>query len=129
MPFIRIDTLAGQYSDTQRAAMSDVLYEAVRSIGAPEGDRFQVFTEHPPGRLVADPDYLGVPRTDGFVAVQVTMNAGRSLEQKKGFFAQTADGFHAQAGVRREDVFINLIEVPRENWSFGNGEAQYAPHG
>jgi 4-oxalocrotonate tautomerase len=129
MPFIRIDTLAGQYSDTQRAAMSDVLYEAVRSIGAPEGDRFQVFTEHPPGRLVADPGYLGVLRTDGFVAVQVTMNAGRSLEQKKGFFAQIADGLQARAGVRREDVFINLIEVPRENWSFGNGEAQYAPHG
>jgi hypothetical protein len=30
------------------------------------------------------------------------------------------------AGRRREDAFINLVEVTKENWSFGNGEAQYA---
>jgi 4-oxalocrotonate tautomerase len=129
MPFIRVDTLAGRYSADQRAAMSDVLYEAVRGIGAPEGDRFQVFAEHPPGQLVFDASYLGIPRTDGFVVIQVTLNAGRSLEQKKGFYAQIAEGFHSRVGVRREDVFINLIEVPTENWSFGNGEAQYAPRG
>jgi phenylpyruvate tautomerase PptA (4-oxalocrotonate tautomerase family) len=129
MPFIRVDALAGRYSDKQRAAMSDVLYDAVRGIGAPEGDRFQVFTEHAPGRLAFDPGYLGIARTDGFVAVQVTLNAGRSLEQKRGFYAQIAEGFQTKAGVRREDVFINLVEVPRENWSFGNGEAQYAPVG
>jgi phenylpyruvate tautomerase PptA (4-oxalocrotonate tautomerase family) len=36
-----------------------------------------------------------------------------------------ADGLHDRLGQRREDVFIGLVEVPRENWSFGNGEAQY----
>jgi 4-oxalocrotonate tautomerase len=127
MPFIRVDSLVGRYSDKQRAAMSDVLYEAVRRIGAPEGDRFQVFAEHAPGHLVCDPSYLGIPHTDGFVAVQITLNVGRSLEQKKGLFSEIAEGFETQAGARRSDVFINLIEVPRENWSFGNGEAQYAP--
>ena len=129
MPLVRVDTLAGHYGANQRAAMSDVLYDAVRGIGAPEGDRFQVFTEHPAGHLVFDPSYLGISRTDGFVVVQVTMNACRTLEQKKGFFAAIAEGFQSRAGVRREDVFINLIEVPKENWSFGNGEAQYAPQG
>jgi 4-oxalocrotonate tautomerase len=37
------------------------------------------------------------------------------------------DAVHREAGVRREDVWVNLVEVPRENWSFGNGIASYAP--
>jgi 4-oxalocrotonate tautomerase len=127
MPFIRVDTIAGQYNANQRAAMSDVLYHAVLGIGALDKDRFQVFAEHPPGHLVFDPTYLDIRRTDGFVVVQITMNAGRSLEQKKGLYAAIADGFQNRVGIRREDVFINLIEVPRENWSFGDGVAQYAP--
>jgi 4-oxalocrotonate tautomerase len=129
MPFIRIDTVAGRYTARQRDAMSDVLYEAVRGIGALQNDRFQVFTEHAPGQLVFDRAYLDIARTDGFVAIQVTLNAGRTLEQKKGLFAAIAEGFEKQAGARRQDVFISLVEIPRENWSFGNGEAQYASHG
>jgi 4-oxalocrotonate tautomerase len=129
MPFIRVDTVAGRYSSEQRAAMSDVLYEAVRGIGALQNDRFQVFTEHPSGQLVFDRAYLDIARTDGFVAVQVTLNSGRSLEQKKSLFAAIAEGFEKKVGARRQDVFISLVEIPRENWSFGNGEAQYAPHG
>jgi phenylpyruvate tautomerase PptA (4-oxalocrotonate tautomerase family) len=127
MPFIRVDMVAGQYSAQQRAAMSDVLYEAVLGIGALQNDRFQVLSEHLPGQLVFDPTYLDIRRTDGFVAIQVTLNTGRSLEQKKALFATIAEGFEKQVGARRQDVFISLVEVPRENWSFGNGEAQYAP--
>ena len=126
MPFIRIDTLAGRYDADQRAAISDVLYDAVRGIGAPEGDRFQQFAEHAPGDLVFDRSYLGVARSDGFVAIQITLVAGRTLDQKKSLFATIADGLHARAGVRREDVFVSLVEVKKENWSFGNGIAQYA---
>ena len=127
MPFIRVDTVVGRYTEQQRAAMSDVLYDAVVGIGALPNDRFQVFTEHPPGQLVFDRTYLDIPRTDGFVAIQVTLNAGRTVEQKKGLFAAIAEGFEKRVGARREDVFISLVEIPRENWSFGNGEAQYAP--
>jgi phenylpyruvate tautomerase PptA (4-oxalocrotonate tautomerase family) len=127
MPIVRIDTIAGQYGARQRAAMSDVLYEAVRGIGALEHDRFQIFTEHAAEDLVFDRGYLGIRRSDGFVAIQITMNAGRSLAQKQGLFAAIADGFQAQIGIRREDVFVSLIEVAKENWSFGNGIAQYAP--
>jgi 4-oxalocrotonate tautomerase len=76
--------------------------------------------------LIADPNYLGIKRTADVVFLPVTMNAGRTLEQKKGFFKKIADGLHERAGIRREDVLINLVEVAKENWSFGNGIAQYA---
>jgi phenylpyruvate tautomerase PptA (4-oxalocrotonate tautomerase family) len=126
MPFARIDTLAGHYNPRQRAAISDVLYDAVRGIGALDGDRFQAFTEHAAGDLVFDRHYLDIPRSDGFVAIQITLVAGRSLQQKKGLFAAIADGLQARVGIRREDVFVSLVEVAKENWSFGNGVAQYA---
>jgi phenylpyruvate tautomerase PptA (4-oxalocrotonate tautomerase family) len=61
------------------------------------------------------------------VFIQLTLNAGRSLEQKKGFYKAVADGLHERLGLRREDVLINLVEVAKENWSFGNGVASYAP--
>jgi phenylpyruvate tautomerase PptA (4-oxalocrotonate tautomerase family) len=53
------------------------------------------------------------------------MNAGRTVEMKKAFFKRIADDLHDQLQVRREDVVINLVEVAKENWSFGGGIAQY----
>jgi phenylpyruvate tautomerase PptA (4-oxalocrotonate tautomerase family) len=72
------------------------------------------------------PDYLGIHRSKDCVFIQVTLNAGRTVNQKSAFYKAIADGLHERLGLRREDVFISLVEVSKENWSFGNGEAQYA---
>ena len=126
MPLARIDLVQGK-SPEYRRMIGDVVYEAVVSeLKAPEGDRFQVITEHPAGDLIADPRYLGINRTTDVVFIQVTMNVGRTLEQKKAVYKKIADGLHERLGLRREDVLINLVEVAKENWSFGNGIAQYA---
>jgi phenylpyruvate tautomerase PptA (4-oxalocrotonate tautomerase family) len=126
MPLARIDLVQGK-SPEYRRMIGDVVYEAVVSeLKAPEGDRFQVITEHPAGDLIADPRYLGINRTADVVFIQVTMNVGRTLEQKKAFYKKIADGLHERLGLRREDVLINLVEVAKENWSFGNAIAQYA---
>jgi phenylpyruvate tautomerase PptA (4-oxalocrotonate tautomerase family) len=126
MPLARIDLVQGK-SPEYRRMIGDVVYEAVVSeLKAPEGDRFQVITEHPAGDLIADPRYLGINRTADVVFIQVMMNVGRTLEQKKAFYKKIADGLHERLGLRREDVLINLVEVAKENWSFGNGIAQYA---
>jgi phenylpyruvate tautomerase PptA (4-oxalocrotonate tautomerase family) len=126
MPFARISIPAGKPAD-YRKTVGDVVYEAMLpTLKAPEGDRFQVITEHAAADLILDPDYLGISRTKDAVIVQLTMNEGRSVEQKKGFFKAVADGLHDRLKIRREDVFINLVEVKKENWSFGNGIAQYA---
>lgn len=105
--------------------VGETIYQALRAVGVPENDRFQIFQEHAPGTLIYDPGYLGVDRTDDFICIQITWNEGRTLEQKKALYAGIADGLHAAVGIRREDVFINLVEVKKENWSFGNGQAQY----
>ncbi len=98
----------------------------VESINVPPRDRFQVITEHPADGLIYDPSYLGINRTDDVVFIQITLNAGRTLDQKRALYKKIADLLSQEPGVRLEDVVINLVEVTKENWSFGNGIAQYA---
>jgi len=97
----------------------------VETINVPADDRFQVIQEHPPDTLVADRRYLGIERSDDVVFIQITLNVGRTLEQKRALYRAIADKLAAGPGLRREDVLISLVEVPKENWSFGNGEMSY----
>lgn len=126
MPLVRIDLPEGRTPE-QRAAIGEAVHDAlVAALNVPADDRFQVITEHAPGHLIADPHYLGVERSDQTVIVDVTLNEGRTVELKKAFYRAVADNLHERVGLRREDVVIALTEVRKENWSFGNGEAQYA---
>jgi 4-oxalocrotonate tautomerase len=126
MPLARIDLAQGKSPDYRRT-VGEVVYDAmVATLNAPKDDRFQVITEHPPNGVIADPSYLGIRRTKDCIFIQLTLNEGRTLDQKRAFYKAVADGLHERLALRREDVFINLVEVKKENWSFGNGVAQYA---
>jgi phenylpyruvate tautomerase PptA (4-oxalocrotonate tautomerase family) len=95
-------------------------------VGVPANDRFQLLSEHDADNFLFDPDYLGIHRTDDLVIIQITWNEGRTVEQKKQLYKAIAERLAKSPGIRPEDVFINLVEVSKENWSFGKGEAQYA---
>jgi 4-oxalocrotonate tautomerase len=126
MPLVRIDLIHGRTA-AQRRSIGDAVHRAlVDTIGVPALDRFQVISEHSANDLAYDPRYLRIKRTDGIVIIQITLSGGRTLEQKRSLYRRIADNL-AELDVRREDVWINLIEVARENWSFGLGEASYAP--
>lgn len=126
MPLVHISLREGK-SPAYRRAIADGVYEAMlTAIAVPAGDRFQMITEHPTDGLIYDAGYLGIRRTDDVVFIQVTLNQGRSLEAKKAFFARIAENLAKNPGIRKEDVLVNLVEVVKENWSFGNGIAQYA---
>jgi phenylpyruvate tautomerase PptA (4-oxalocrotonate tautomerase family) len=126
MPLVRISLREGKDAAYRRAVADSVHDAMVATIGIPKDDRFQVVTEHAADGLIYDPDYLGIKRTDDVVFVQITMSTGRTVEIKKALFAKIVENLAKRAGVRKEDVFVNLVEVAKENWSFGNGEAQYA---
>jgi 4-oxalocrotonate tautomerase len=126
MPLVRIDLLTGK-SAQYREQLGQIVYRAMLdTLSMPKDDRFQIITEHPPDGLQFDRDYLGVHRTDECVFLQITLNSGRSVETKQRFYKAVVDGLHDKLKLRREDVVINLIDVAKENWSFGNGIAQYA---
>lgn len=128
MPLARINLSKDASPETVRA-IGDVIYDAMAEFAnVPENDRFQIVTRHAADELIYPADgYLGISYTPGIVMIQVTWNAGRSTDVKKAFYRAVADGIHAKTGIRKEDVWINLVEVDRENWSFGNGEMQYGP--
>jgi len=126
MPLVRIDLLEGK-SPEYRVRVGQIVYQAMLDVlNVPKNDRFQIISEYAKDGLQFDRDYLGVHRSDDCVFLQITLNGGRTVEMKQRFYKAVADGFHAVLRLRREDVFISLVEVAKENWSFGNGEAQYA---
>ena len=126
MPLTRIDLAEGQPAG-YRQTIGEVVYDAmIETLGVPEGDRFQVITEHAAQNFIFDADYLGIHRSKDCVFIQVTLLSGRDAGQKSAFYKAIADGLHERLGMRHEDIVINLVENSREDWSFGNGEAQYA---
>jgi 4-oxalocrotonate tautomerase len=127
MPLVRIDLLEGR-SPEYGAHVGQVIYRALTEVmNAPQGDLFQIINEHPKSGLQFDREFLGIHRSNDCIFVQITLNSGRTVEMKQRFYKAVADGLHDGLKLRKEDVFINLVEVAKENWSFGNGEAQYAP--
>ncbi|NEU31238.1 tautomerase family protein [bacterium LRH843] len=126
MPLVRISLISGKSSDFKRE-LSQLIYEAMReTINIPENDKFQVISEHDKDNLIYSPDYLGINRSEDIIIIQIVLNEGRSLDLKKQLYKKIADDLNHRLNIRKEDVFINLIEVPKENWSLGNGLAQYA---
>ncbi|MFV8764931.1 tautomerase family protein [Aerococcus urinaeequi] len=126
MPLVRIDLLEGNTAEF-KSQLGELVYQSMlETIGIPEEDKFVVVNDLKAEELIFSTNYLGVDRTDGIVIIQITMNEGRTTEVKKALYKTVADNLNNQLDIRKEDVFINLVEVNKENWSFGNGIAQYA---
>jgi|KBSMisStandDraft_5_1062788.scaffolds.fasta_scaffold30904_3 phenylpyruvate tautomerase PptA (4-oxalocrotonate tautomerase family) len=126
MPLVRISVLQGPEGFGRK--VGQVVYRTmVDTIDVPRDDNFQVITEHSRDTLVFDRTYLGIARTDGFVSIQITMSEGRSVEKKRLLYRTLAERLQRELNVRPEDVMVSLVEVKKENWSFGNGVASYAP--
>ena len=124
MPLVRIDLMEGKTPE-YRWEIGEIVYQALLDVfGAPKDDRSQLITEHPNVGLQFDLNYLGIHRTDDCIFVQITLNAGRPVEMKQRFYRAVADALHERLGLRTEDVFINLVEVAKENWFYGYVEAQ-----
>jgi phenylpyruvate tautomerase PptA (4-oxalocrotonate tautomerase family) len=127
MPLVRITVARGLGAERLSALGSGIHAALVRVANAPADDRFQVIEELPAENLVWSPQYLGIDHRAPLVFVQVFMNAGRTVEVKKALYAALAEAAAAAAPIRREDVIVNLVEVARENWSFGGGLMSYPP--
>jgi phenylpyruvate tautomerase PptA (4-oxalocrotonate tautomerase family) len=125
MPLVRIALRKGKPADFGKRIGEAVYRSMAETINVPPRDNFQIITEHDENSLIYDSEYLGISRSDGIVVIQVTLSEGRSVELKQALFRSIAARLRDELGVRREDVFVNLVEVRKENWSFGNGIAQY----
>ena len=125
MPLVRIDLHQGT-SPAYRKAIADGVHAAlIDAIAIPPDDRFQVINEHGGDNLIYDPQYMGIHRSEKVVLIQITLSVGRKPGQKRALFRRIVELLAKSPGIRPEDIFVNLVEVAWENWSFGLGEAQY----
>jgi 4-oxalocrotonate tautomerase len=126
MPLVRVSLRKGKPA-AYRKSVLDGIYKAMRSsFDVPDEDRFMTVSEHDETGFSYSKSYLDIARSDDLLLIQITANNTRTVEQKKALFARIAELLSQSPGLRKQDVFINLVEVAKENWSFGNGIAQYA---
>jgi len=126
MPLTHVSLRAGKPA-AYKQAIFDNLYRAMReTFNVPEDDQFMTVTEHDAAGFRYGASYLGISRSDDLVLIQLTVSNTRSVEQKKALFQRIAQLLGESPGIRPEDIFVNLVEVEKENWSFGHGLAQYA---
>ena len=125
MPLTQISLRAGK-PEAYRQAIFDGLYRAMReTLNVPEDDQFMTIREHDAANFRYGA-YLGIARSDDLVLIQITVFNTRTAEQKKGLFRRIAELLGESPGIRPEDVFVNLVEAAKENWSLGHGLAQFA---
>jgi len=126
MPLTQISLRSGK-PETYRQAIFDGLYRAMReTFNVPENDQFMTITEYDAANFCFNASYINVARSDDLVLIQITANDTRTIEQKKALFRRIVELLGDNPGIRPDDVFVNLVEVKKENWSFGFGLAQYA---
>jgi len=126
MPLIRISLRAGKPAGYRRAIARNI-YEALReTFNVPEKDFFATVSEHDETGFIYDPEYFNITRSNDLVLIQMTVSNTRTVEQKKALYRRIVERLTKDPGLRPRDVFINLLEVAKENWSFGEGQAQYA---
>ena len=127
MPLVRID-IPDHFPSGFENQVGDLVYKAMLDcLKVPADDKFQILTRHPESELVKPGSYLGIKYSDKFIIIQITLNEGRTTEVKKAFYAGVAQSLNSALNIRKEDIMISLVEVNKENWSFGNGEMQYGP--
>ncbi len=126
MPLTHISLKKGKSPEYRQTLLEQVYLAMRETIDSPENDRFATITELEAGNFNNSGNYAGIDRSDDVVFIQITLNAGRTIEKKKALYAEIAKRLKADPGVRPEDVVISLLEVSKENWSLGNGVAQYA---
>lgn len=126
MPLVRISLRKGKSQEFLKDLGAAVHAALVAQASVPEDDLFQIIEELEPHQLVAHPSYAGMRRSDGQVIIQITLNAGRTVEIKRALYADIARRLQEAVDIRPDDILVNLVEVTKENWSFGGGIATYA---
>jgi len=126
MPLVRVSLRRGKPAAYRKAILDGIYRAMISAFDVPNEDRFMVINEYDEPDFSYSNNYLGIARTDDLILIQITANNTRTVEQKKAFYRQIVENLRKDPGVRPEDVFISLVEVLKEDWSFGNGIAQYA---
>ncbi|MGO4377114.1 tautomerase family protein [Pseudoduganella sp. RAF53_2] len=125
MPLVHINLRKGKSREYIKAVADGVHQALAESYNVPADDRFQLIRQYDADEFIYDADYLGVHRTDDLVIIQITAGSWRDTETKQRLYQTIVANLTRATGIRAEDVFVSLVGVGKDDWSFGNGQAQY----
>ena len=125
MPLVHIHVIEDRRTPQQLRRVADVIQDVMLDhFAAPPRDRYQLISEHKAGQIIAEDNGLGFDRTDDIIVVQIAQQ-GRTGEQKQRAYKELADRLHTETGLAPTDLIVSVVENTREDWSFGNGVAQF----
>lgn len=121
---MRFDMYRGRTKEEIKQIL-DITYEvATNSFHLLPHDRYQIVTQHDPEEMVIEDVGLGLKRTDKFIMISLT-SSPRTREDKENLYKKLVQELHIKTGISPEDVMINITPNTKEDWSFGDGEAQF----
>ncbi len=127
MPLAKIHVLEGQYDEPRLGRLSQAVQQALIGVlKIPPDDFFQIIHELPRRRFLHTPSFLGLKYSDDFIVLELTFIAGRPKETRLALLRELNARIVAGAGISPDDLMIQLVEVPGENISFGQGLAPRA---
>lgn len=124
MPLMKIDLIKGRTEDEIKQIL-DISYQVMlKAFHAPDGDRYQIVTQHEPYEMQILDTGLGFDRTDQVIVLSLVTRP-RTTEEKQSFYSELVREFNEKLGIQVEDIMINLTVNSDEDWSFGFGRAQF----
>ncbi len=124
MPLLRFDLIEGR-SEADIKTLLDAAHRAMlAAFAVPERDRYQIVHEHPRSRMIVEDTGLGIPRTEKVVFLQV-ISRKRKKRQKETFYRLLCEELQTYCGISPSDVVVSFVENGDEDWSFGDGRAQF----
>lgn len=124
MPLIHIHLAEGKSPKYIKALMDGVQKALVKAWKIPKTDRFQMVTEHKKDYFHFNPQIWGVKRNSKDLVLIYITSIFRSAAMKKELYQELVHILTKNPRLRKEDLFVSIVTVKKEDWSFGNGIAQ-----
>lgn len=129
MPLVKIDIIRGVRTPAQVKSLADTIQSTLMEhFAAPPRDRYQIITQHEPYEMICEDTALGYKRTERLVFVHV-FQQGRTAEQKQTFYQKLMEGLAKTDSLGKEDLIVSMAKNEKEDWSFGEGRAQFLDGG
>ncbi|MCW5297787.1 tautomerase family protein [Herbaspirillum lusitanum] len=127
MPVFHAHIPKGRFGKEQKKAIGNALNQSlIQGLGIPPGDRFIIISEHAEDELFIDPTFMGMERSENAMIINVLIGMHRPLSDKRTLMAAITRLLEESVGISPDDVFIAMVPVPNENFSFGKGIPQLA---
>ncbi len=116
MPLVEIHLIKGKPPQYIKA-IADGVHQALEVIwGIPSNARFQLIQEYEEGHFYMDKEFWKIACFKDKAVIISVGTVERPLETKKLFYEELIRILEKNPGIRKENLFIQLVPNSEENW-------------